>query len=206
MNNLQIGNECFVSGCRAEITGQNGSDNWVVIVKENYIANEAREQVAACTANVNGKQLQVFTDSNVAYSVKKTDCEPLISDLYKVGDTIQSTIGGLKGTVTALELSTNRAICMSEKIGNYHDKRTRYAYAYDEIKPYDQNAFEFAIGAKYMLNGKILVKCVWDAGTENNICLIDEAANRVVCALPKTAYLVELREAFGIKSIQRTKY
>lgn len=204
MKKLQIGDQCYYKGYLAEIATQHGRDNWGIIIHD--ILDPSIENQPTQLVLSRGYEINV-------HIVKKVDCHQLVTNVFKMYDNVQSTIGTLKGTIVAFEICTNRAVCVSDSIDNYNDKRTRYAYLPHELKAYDKDAIEFVVGAKYRI-GKDVYKAISCSGhyteshngEERYVVLVHTTNNTIdYPVIPiETQYSV-LKEVYGINSIERCK-
>lgn len=84
------------------------------------------------------------------------ETEPLVTDVFKLGDKVQSKYT-FRGRVVGYELSTNNVIAVSEKIAMYTDRnepgdgnRVRYSYKLDDIMPLKPE-IEFELNKRYRL-------------------------------------------------------
>lgn len=134
---------------------------------------------------------------NTFYTVSKCECQPVVTTLFSLGDSIVSKIGGqssLKGKVVGFETSTNRIICMSDKIRSYSDDRTRYAYSIEQVEKYDPNIVKFKKGDHYNLNGNAFLCLSKDAQT------VSFVRNNVIAysGIPRTISYDDLFNLYGL--------
>lgn len=178
MKKLNIGDKCWMKQLKvpATIVAQYDENHWVVS-SDNMQTN---------------------------FVIYKGNCEPLMADIASVGDRVKSTIGSFIGTVVAIEEHSNRAICISDKISRYSDKRTRYSYSINEIKLLNKSCIAFRPGTCYKLNGQddIWMACVDKAGDEIiHLVNISSGVGRKV--IPKPAMHVnDLKTICGIDTIE----
>lgn len=95
-------------------------------------------------------------DTWTVKEVPLSETEPLVTDVFKLGDKVQSKYT-FRGRVVGYEMSTNSVIAVSEKVAMYTDRnepgdgsRVRYAYKLDDImllKP----EIEFELNKRYRL-------------------------------------------------------
>lgn len=85
------------------------------------------------------------------------ETEPLVTDVFKLGDKVQSKYT-FRGRVVGYELSTNSVIAVSEKIAMYTDRnepgdgnRVRYSYKLDDIMPLKPE-IAFELNKRYVLS------------------------------------------------------
>lgn len=135
------------------------------------------------------------------YLINKNHLQPLVYDVFSIGDHVISDIGTLKGRVVAFEYHTNRAIVVSDRIDNYKDKRTRYAYAIHEIEKYDPNKFTFVLGRWYRINNCMDVMAIESTFRDTDVMLINREGKIVIRDVPKEVSPTLLMSKFGIAKI-----
>lgn len=135
------------------------------------------------------------------YLIKKIYLQPLVDEIFSIGDHVISKIGTLIGRIVAFEYHTNRAIVVSDRIDNYKDKRTRYAYATHEIEKYDPNKFRFVPGTWYRINNQIEVMAVESVFNQSDVMLFNKEGQIIVRDVPKEASPMLLMSKFGINKI-----
>lgn len=135
------------------------------------------------------------------YLIKKGHLQPLIYNVFSIGDHVISKIGTLIGRIVAFEYHTNRAIVISDRIDNYKDKRTRYAYAINEIEKYDPSKFRFVPGRWYRINNCMDVIAVESVFRDTDVTLFNSEGKIVIRNVPKEASLMLLMSKFGITRI-----
>lgn len=177
---LEIGDMCFTKKGRARIVGQNGERHWVVLLEES----------SDCTSQ----------------SINKALCEPLVETEFEVGDEVRSQLrndGGFEGKVTGYEMATNRAVCISSRIGGYSNDRTRFAYKINEIEKLGTGKLVLVAGATYKLNGHRVVRCVVSNTGEDQVCFLDEHESRIISgSVPSTTTYEHLQKIMKIVRIQ----
>lgn len=216
MNGLNIGDNCFIHGCIAEIVGST-RDCFNILIKGVYSmhkpsnkgAKELRELVDMRFDRLSVNELTGYREVKqfnpvTAYSVPKKECERIITEVFDLGAHVTSTLssgrGNLIGIIESFELHTNRATCMSDKIGAYKDDRVRYAYKVNEIKLYvEPKKIHFNIGQMYLVNEEPMQ--VIQTST-SCLGLIDSAYVVRHCNVPKETTDEHLLETFDIKSIE----
>ncbi|NLD21640.1 MAG: hypothetical protein GX664_04040 [Bacteroidales bacterium] len=135
------------------------------------------------------------------YLINKGHLQPLVYDVFSIGDRVRSDIGTLTGRIVAFEYHTNRAIVVSDRIDNYKDKRTRYAYAVHEIEKYDPGKFTFVPGRWYRINSYMDVMVIESAFRDTDVMLINREGKIVIHDVPKEASSKLLMSKFGIARI-----
>jgi hypothetical protein len=131
------------------------------------------------------------------YTIKREEFEQLCDEVFKIGDQVRSKLGGnprcaMTATVTGFELDTNSIYLRSSKLEKYRDTRIRYAYKVSEVEHYNPDKVEFAIGQRYLLNGKTRVTCVEHPDYEDKVLLYD-TNGRLFCSPPKNTFLSNLK-------------
>jgi hypothetical protein len=207
MYKLEIGKKCFVNGKVGKIVAQDSITKWVVMYDKPFNSfSIAAGECAAVSDNCclhNGTKEAINFDR--AFVVNKLDCEPLATELFAVGDSIKSLLinGGLVGTITSFEQSTNRVVCVSDRIKAYHEERTRYAYKINEIEKFDPNAYTFILGSRYKINNKVTVTAIEDPTEESFVLLVDNNGRIAYRDVPRNARLDGLKMIYDIFNIQK---
>ncbi|MNU86788.1 hypothetical protein D3C71_765610 [compost metagenome] len=109
----------------------------------------------------------LLMDPSDTWTVKEVplcETEPLVTDVFKLGDKVQSKYT-FRGRVVGYELSTNSVIAVSEKVAMYTDRnepgdgsRVRYSYKLDDIMPLKPE-IEFELNKRYrlvLLSGEVI--------------------------------------------------
>lgn len=95
-----------------------------------------------------------------------TELEPIITDVFKVGDIVQSS-GGNPFTVVGFELLSNKVIVKSNT--NYDDRK-RYAYKHNELTI--RNNYYLSIGKRYKVNKEYICIAAVDPNFTNKVLLV----------------------------------
>lgn len=82
------------------------------------------------------------------WQVHRHRLEELITDQFQILDEVR-TFGSFKGIIIAFDMTTNKLIAVSHKLGKYNDKNVRYAYSADKIQP---NITLIEVGKRYLVN------------------------------------------------------
>lgn len=94
--------------------------------------------------------------------------EPLVTEKFKIGDSVKSVSMGNPFTVTSYEIYDNKVVVKSE---TNHDDRKRYAYKYDELEV-TKPGVSIKIGKQYKINGNDTCIAVAHPGFTNRILLV----------------------------------
>ena len=191
---MKVGEGCFVRGAIGRIVGENGPEHWIVVFNEK-VTDDVQFNLGPISCSI-----------HEAIMISKDACEPICSNIFKIGDKIESLLSSgknsFKGTVTGFEVTANRVVCISDKIDNYEENRTRYAYKVSEIKKYDADEWYFNTGKKYKLNGNQVVIVALNAKRENSVMLITEDFTVLHTDVPKVTKKSVLENYYGISSIE----
>jgi hypothetical protein len=106
--------------------------------------------------------------------------EPLVAEVFEIGDKVERKGGTFKGKVVGFEYSTNSAICVSDKIGKYMDQRTRYSYGVHELSKHDPQLFVFETGAVYRINDCIEAMAVESVFDKHDIMLFSTVNGKMI--------------------------
>lgn len=136
------------------------------------------------------------------YQVNKLHLEDMASDVYRIGDKIESTVGSLTGDVVGFELDTNRVICRSSKIDRYEQKRTRYAYKLSELRKQVRDA-KFEPGKWYKINSTIELFAVQSVFNVNDVMLFSKDGYILYNGVPKKTDMDFLKKHHRIDNVQK---
>lgn len=154
----------------------------------------------------------VFVTDNTfqaARPLKVSEVEPVISDVFNIGDEVETGIA-FKGRVVAFEEETNRAVCVSHI--SSPTERKRFAYKYNEITKVEKpkakplltlgNLYELSYIAcgKHLANS-VLVKATIFEGRDDLIRLVSVASGWTVMTVPADLCLADLPD-FGLMSVE----
>lgn len=187
---LNIGSKCYVNGAICEIVGQDGSDRWTVVGREVHATD--KPLVVDMGGNKVHMQISLFEVGSCAVaSIPKSECQPIITELFNIKDEVRACYKGnmgFTGRIVAFELASNRAICMSDKVGQYNNARQRFAYAWNEIEKLP-TTFEFKLNHKYQVPAGQVFRTVASPQHPNGeyLLLIDDASGQFVSYTPLTA-------------------
>jgi hypothetical protein len=120
MKDLELGNEIYCMGCLGIITGK--TNNNFVVTFHRLVSPE-----------LNKKNYKTIYTEDIAYEIHKDLVEPIIWNIFKIGDHVKATYTGnrgFQGIITAFELANNRAVCASDRC----EDRVRYGYKPNEIE------------------------------------------------------------------------
>lgn len=150
-----------------------------------------------------GQKIQVYVAGpNTLVLCKLVDIEPLITDVFKIGDKVMSTLGGgFTGKVTGFELETNSAICKSDK--ETGRGRGRWAYNLGEIVPYQ--LITFNLGDKFRINDKQQIVIMGAQNAKSDYCNIYNAqTNKLMWAnVPMINAVQSLNDKYNIMKLER---
>jgi hypothetical protein len=143
--------------------------------------------------------------------VKVAHLDAVCDTLFAIGDKVRTVIeaGTLTGVVTAFEYKTNRLVVTSDKICNYRNDRTRYAYKPSEIakiiiEPVKRPTYKFEKGKFYKLNSKFTVHAIAQPDGEF-IMLVDRLGNIILQDVPPIGDAIGFSMAHGINNVQEMK-
>lgn len=138
-----------------------------------------------------------------AFGINKKDVQPLASAVFEVGQRVRSGYT-FRGVVTGFELDTNKVVCVSEKIGQYTDRkepgdggRVRYAYEIDKIFPVEthldlkqNNVYRI----EHKVKGSIMVRALECTYDSDRFELYARGSGTWIGSVPKR---VELEKLYG---------
>ncbi|MMZ45667.1 hypothetical protein D1872_72710 [compost metagenome] len=135
--------------------------------------------------------------------------QQVVTDKFKLGDEVRSIARDesncFVGTIVGFELDTNTALCRSEKINNYKDKKVRYAYGVDELERYVEStepACELEHGAYYLVNNMMLM-AVRSINLSGFFNLVDNKGNKMWSEVDGKANVRHMYGRHRIYSISR---
>ena len=214
---LTLNDKCYIHGCIAEIVGET-KDNFSIAIEgvyENFKPKTADAKILRSNVDTKFEVVSINVNTGLRivhqgnpvtqYSVPKKDCEQLISEVYAIGDKIETTLkgGGMIGTIQAFEYHNNRAACMSIKIGAYRDDRTRYSYKPHELSVYvAPNKLQFDIGSAFIVDGELMH--VIQTST-NCLGLMDDKLIVRLANVPKCSSDKEIIKQYGLSSIKQVE-
>lgn len=141
---------------------------------------------------------------NTELYAKLAELEKPIYEVFELHANVK-TKGTMTGIIVGFEPSTNRAVVMSDKIGNYAEDRTRYSYKQWELLTHNPNAFEFVPGKFYKVNGKETLFCVADPTYPEDLILYDANGKAVYDSLASIVDKTGLQFSHGIQNVQVAK-
>lgn len=192
---LEVGRNCWYKGVIYEIAREVDSSRWLLL----------------------------NSGEGFTMGVPKYTCYPVADEVFLVGDKVASAYS-FTGTVTGYEEETNRVICISDKIANYSDDRTRYSYSVNELTNDTYNKqlaiakqeeeqekaekrrkqmFYFELGKHYKINSELEVMAT-AATKEDNVNLIGVYEAYLQC-VPVGATRDQYRYNHKIFNIQEMK-
>lgn len=156
--------------------------------------------VASTTSNF---FISVLDEMDVAYAVCRHKVEPLITEVFSIGDRVKSQYT-FQGKVTGFEEKENRVVCISDKIDSYADRagrdtatRVRYAYKPHELEKIEAvaactntKAFPLEVGDVYLYRapntlGTREVKIQKGSGCNGRVALRCMDQNRILGEVPR---------------------
>lgn len=117
--------------------------------------------------------------------VDKDKLEIPIYEAFKVGDHVRNKFGSMVGKISAFELHTNSAVVVSDKIGNYKDKSTRYTYHVSALELCGARDIRIVPGCWYKVNNTFKLLAVQSVFSEDEVMLFNKDGEIVFRGLPK---------------------
>lgn len=139
--------------------------------------------------------------------VKVNEMQQVCDEAFELYDKVNSNIGDLTGWVSGFEHQTNRVVVTSDRVRNYRDNRTRYAYLMSEIEkvPEVRRMYEFERGNFYKLNSEITVHAIEQPGEPELVTLVDIKGRVRLHDVPKKVDAIGFEMSHGINNVQETK-
>jgi hypothetical protein len=144
--------------------------------------------------------LVLETVSNTAYQIKQSsDIEPICDEVFKVGDKIESILGGgFTGEVTGFELEVNRVISKSDKSST---SRTRWSYGIQEVQAF-RKEYTFYLNAEYKVNHSFKVRVIESPMAGVRFLLVNESG-LITAQLESEKIDWKILKAAGINTLDR---